>query len=95
MQNITVLGSTGSIGISTLDVLARHPEHYSVYALTAHTHVAQLAQQCQRFKPQIAVVGSASAALQLRDLLRAVRLRSKFYMALLRYLKLPVLQQAM
>lgn len=70
MQNITILGSTGSVGISTLDVLARHPERYSVYALTAHSRVEQLAEQCLRFKPQLAVVGSAAAAQQLSALLR-------------------------
>ncbi|HWW03882.1 1-deoxy-D-xylulose-5-phosphate reductoisomerase [Collimonas sp.] len=70
MQNITILGSTGSIGMSTLDVLARHPERYSVYALTAHSRVEQLAEQCLRFKPQLAVVGSAAAAQQLSALLR-------------------------
>jgi 1-deoxy-D-xylulose-5-phosphate reductoisomerase len=70
MQNITILGSTGSIGMSTLDVLARHPERYSVYALTAHSRVEQLAEQCLQFKPQVAVVGSAAAAQQLSALLR-------------------------
>jgi len=70
MQNITILGSTGSIGMSTLDVLARHLERYSVYALTAHSRVEQLAEQCLRFKPQLAVVGSAAAAQQLRALLQ-------------------------
>jgi len=38
-QSITILGSTGSIGVSTLDVIARHPDRYSVYALTAHSKV--------------------------------------------------------
>ncbi|MGB7195678.1 MAG: 1-deoxy-D-xylulose-5-phosphate reductoisomerase [Collimonas pratensis] len=71
MQNITILGSTGSIGMSTLDVLARHPERYSVYALTAHSRVEQLAEQCLKFKPQVAVVGSAEAAQQLSRLLQA------------------------
>ena len=70
MQNITILGSTGSVGMSTLDVLARHPERYSVYALTAHSKVEQLAEQCLQFKPQVAVVGSAAAAQQLSALLR-------------------------
>ncbi|WP_211470453.1 1-deoxy-D-xylulose-5-phosphate reductoisomerase [Collimonas humicola] len=71
MQNITILGSTGSIGMSTLDVLARHPERYSVYALTAHSRVEQLAQQCLQFKPQVAVVGSPAAAQLLSRLLQA------------------------
>lgn len=71
MQQITILGSTGSIGVSTLDVIARHPERYSVYALTAHSKVDELAQQCVRFKPQVAVVGSAEAAKKLQLLLDA------------------------
>ncbi len=71
MQQITILGSTGSIGVSTLDVIARHPERYSVYALTAHSKVDELAQQCLRFKPQVAVVGSADSAKKLQALLDA------------------------
>ncbi|AMP00939.1 1-deoxy-D-xylulose 5-phosphate reductoisomerase [Collimonas arenae] len=77
MQNITILGSTGSIGMSTLDVLARHPERYSVYALTAHSRVEQLAEQCLQFKPKLAVVGSAAAAQQLSKLLRAKGLHTE------------------
>ena len=69
-QTITILGSTGSIGVSTLDVLARHPGRYRVYALSAHTRVAELAAQCRQFHPDVAVVGSAEAAQQLEDLLR-------------------------
>lgn len=45
-QGITVLGSTGSIGESTLDVLARHPDRYHVVALSAHSNIARLAEQC-------------------------------------------------
>lgn len=71
MQHITILGATGSIGLSTLDVVARHPERYSVYALTAHSRVGELAVQCARFRPQVAVVGSAEAAQSLSLLLRA------------------------
>lgn len=70
MQYLTILGATGSIGVSTLDVLARHPEQYSVYALSAHSKVAELAAQCQQFRPQRAVVGTPEAALELSRLLR-------------------------
>ncbi len=70
MQFITILGATGSIGVSTLDVLARHPDKYKVYALTAHSKVDELAAQCAQFRPQCAVVGSADAARQLTTLLR-------------------------
>ena len=74
MQTITILGSTGSIGVSTLDVVARHPGRYRVYALSAHTRVAELAAQCIAFRPQVAVVGSADAAQELAQLLRAANL---------------------
>ncbi|MBA5638655.1 1-deoxy-D-xylulose-5-phosphate reductoisomerase [Duganella sp. LX20W] len=77
MQRITILGATGSIGVSTLDVLARHPERYSVYALSAHSRVEELAAQCERFRPARAVVGSAAAAEQLGALLRAKGLRTE------------------
>ncbi|HZS80374.1 MAG TPA: 1-deoxy-D-xylulose-5-phosphate reductoisomerase, partial [Herbaspirillum sp.] len=77
MQAITVLGSTGSIGVSTLDVVGRHPDRYCVYALTAHTRVDALAQQCARFQPRLAVVGTAQAAQQLQQKLRALQLRTE------------------
>jgi 1-deoxy-D-xylulose-5-phosphate reductoisomerase len=70
MQNITILGATGSIGVSTLDVIARHPDRYRVYALTAHSKVDELAAQCARFLPVVAVVGSAEAASALSALLK-------------------------
>jgi 1-deoxy-D-xylulose-5-phosphate reductoisomerase len=69
MQHITILGATGSIGVSTLDVLARHPDRYKVYALSAHNRVEELAAQCERFRPRVAVVGSPQAAQTLRRLL--------------------------
>ena len=77
MQRITILGATGSIGVSTLDVIARHPERYSVYALTAHSRVEELAAQCIRFRPARAVVGSAAAADRLGALLRAAGCRTE------------------
>ncbi len=66
-QAVTILGSTGSIGTSTLDVIARHPERYSVFALTAATQVDVLLEQCRRFSPRYAVMASAVHAQQLRD----------------------------
>ncbi|WP_151634919.1 1-deoxy-D-xylulose-5-phosphate reductoisomerase [Noviherbaspirillum aerium] len=71
MQHITILGATGSIGASTLDVIERHPDRYRVYALTAYQKVEELAEQCMRFRPQVAVVGHADAALRLSRLLDA------------------------
>ncbi|MCP3018664.1 1-deoxy-D-xylulose-5-phosphate reductoisomerase [Cupriavidus basilensis] len=71
MRRITVLGATGSIGESTLDVVKRHPERYAVHALTAHRQVDKLAAQCREFRPAHAVVGTAQAASELQALLRA------------------------
>ena len=70
MRNICILGSTGSIGENTLDVVARHPDLFRVTALTANTQVEKLAQQCITFKPRIAVVASKDYAQQLKGLLR-------------------------
>ena len=70
MQSITVLGATGSIGVSTLDVVARHPDRYRIYALSAYSRVAELAAQCVQFRPAVAVVGTAQAAGELTSLLR-------------------------
>ena len=70
MQRITILGATGSIGESTLDVVRRHPDRYTVHALSAHRQVEKLAAACVEFRPARAVVGSADAARQLETLLR-------------------------
>ncbi|HEY0488024.1 MAG TPA: 1-deoxy-D-xylulose-5-phosphate reductoisomerase [Telluria sp.] len=77
MQSITILGATGSIGVSTLDVLARHPDKYKVFALTAHGRVEELAAQCEQFRPAHAVVGTAEAAQKLAQLLREKGLRTE------------------
>ncbi|MFM9922864.1 1-deoxy-D-xylulose-5-phosphate reductoisomerase [Variovorax sp. H27-G14] len=58
-QRVTVLGSTGSVGVSTLDVMARHPERFEVFALSAATKVDELLAQCARFSPRFAVMASA------------------------------------
>jgi len=68
IQNLTILGSTGSIGVSTLDVVARHPQQFQVFALTANQRVTELAQQCEQFHPRYAVLGSEAAAKHLRSL---------------------------
>ena len=70
MQRITILGATGSIGVSTLDVVRRHPDRYQVYALTAHSRVEELAAQCVQFNPEVAVVGSGDAASTLARALK-------------------------
>ncbi|MBQ0798283.1 MAG: 1-deoxy-D-xylulose-5-phosphate reductoisomerase [Porticoccaceae bacterium] len=71
MQQITILGSTGSIGVSSLDVIARHPDQFRVFALTGHSRIEVLAEQCQRFVPAFAVVPNAEAASQLSALVPA------------------------
>lgn len=71
MQRVAVLGSTGSIGRNTLDVIARHPDRYQVVALAAATSVATMLAQCLQFRPQVAVMASAEHAAQLARELRA------------------------
>ena len=66
-QRITVLGSTGSIGTNTLDVVARHPERFEVFALSAATQVDALLAQCARFAPRYAVMASAEHASALAE----------------------------
>ncbi len=70
MKQVTVLGSTGSIGISTLDVIQRHPDDYRVFALTANRSVEKLYQQSLQYRPQYAVMSDASAAAQLAKRLK-------------------------
>lgn len=70
MENILLLGSTGSIGDSTLDVLERHPERYRVWGLAANTSVDKLLAQCLRYKPKYAVMADESSARQLEQRLR-------------------------
>ena len=53
---VTILGSTGSVGVSTLDVLSRHPDRFDVFALTAATRVDEMLAQCERFRPAFAVM---------------------------------------
>ena len=69
-QKLVVLGATGSIGVNTLDVVSRHPGRYEVLALSAHSKIDLLAEQCARFSPRFAVVGSNEAAAKLEGLLR-------------------------
>jgi 1-deoxy-D-xylulose-5-phosphate reductoisomerase len=69
MRGVTVLGSTGSIGVSTLDVVGRHPDKYRVLALTAHRDVSRMADQCERFQPKIAVMADHQAANRLAEVL--------------------------
>lgn len=74
VQRVTILGSTGSIGTSTLDVLARHPDRYQVFAVTAATQVELMLAQCQQFLPRYAVMASADHAQQLQHRVRELGL---------------------
>lgn len=77
LQNITVLGSTGSIGVSTLDVMRRHPGRYRAFALCAHSQIDKLFEQCREFLPRFAVVRDASLANQLADMCRTAGLKTE------------------
>jgi 1-deoxy-D-xylulose-5-phosphate reductoisomerase len=77
MQRITILGSTGSIGTSTLDVVARHPDRFKIVALTANSQVDLLFQQCRQFKPRYAVVLEEIAATELRRQVRDAGLNTE------------------
>ena len=70
-QSLTILGSTGSIGTSTLDVVARHPERFRIFALSGHSQTAKLAEQCLAFRPQYAVTANEAQAAELRAHLAA------------------------
>lgn len=69
-QVLTILGSTGSIGESTLDVVSRHPEKFRVFALAGHRQVDKLAAQCKQFRPEYAVVSDAGHAAELEKKLK-------------------------
>ncbi|NBR27715.1 MAG: hypothetical protein EBT83_04780 [Betaproteobacteria bacterium] len=69
-RNIVILGSTGSIGVNTLDVIGRHPSRFSVLALTAHRQIDRLHEQIIAYKPRYAVVVDEQAAGQLAQRLR-------------------------
>ncbi len=75
LKGVTILGATGSIGVSTLDVLARHSQRYRVVALTANTQAERLFEQCQRFHPEVAVLRDPAAAARLEDMVRRAGLR--------------------
>jgi 1-deoxy-D-xylulose-5-phosphate reductoisomerase len=77
VQNITVLGATGSIGLSTLDVVVRHPERYKVFALSGFSRLAELLQLCIVHRPAFAVVPAEPQAAPLREQLKAAGLATE------------------
>jgi len=76
-QGVTILGSTGSIGINSLDVIGRHPDRFRVVALTAHSQVDRLFEQCLKYSPEIAVLRDESAARHLETRLRDTNLPTR------------------
>lgn len=77
MQRITVLGATGSIGASTLDVIARHPERYELFAASAFTQSARLRDICLQFQPRYAVLVDETLAATLRSELKALACKTE------------------
>jgi 1-deoxy-D-xylulose-5-phosphate reductoisomerase len=97
-MKLTILGATGSVGVSTLDVVARHPDRFEVVALTGHSQVDALAAQCRRFRPAYAVVGGAAEAGRLAALLSDAGLRTEVLYgaeALIRVAALPEVDAVM
>src|SRR5450830_1471449 len=76
-QRIAILGSTGSIGVSTLDVVARHPLRFEVFALSAASRVDLMLQQCVRFKPVFAVMASEPHGRALEQKCRELNLTTR------------------
>ena len=74
-RTITILGATGSIGKSTLKLVAQHPDRFHIAALTAYDNVEELAELAQKFHPQLVVIGKESKYLQLRELLAGSNIR--------------------
>jgi 1-deoxy-D-xylulose-5-phosphate reductoisomerase len=76
-QNIVVLGSTGSVGVNTLDVVARYPERFHIVALTANRRTDRLFEQCVRFRPEYAVLNNTEGAELLTRRLREAKLETR------------------
>lgn len=79
IQQVSILGSTGSIGKSTLDVIARHPERYQVFGLSANSNEDLLFEQCQQFRPKMAVLLDSEKANSLQQRLKAVGCSTEVY----------------
>ncbi|MER2514943.1 MULTISPECIES: 1-deoxy-D-xylulose-5-phosphate reductoisomerase [Candidatus Accumulibacter] len=98
VQNLTILGSTGSIGANTLDVIRRHRQSYRLVALCAHRQIDRLFEQCLEFQPRHAVVGEAALATELAARLLAVGCQTEVSYgpdALLRMAALPEVDTVM
>ncbi len=75
MKGLAILGSTGSIGVSTLDVARRHPDRFRVVALAAHSNAERLLEQCLEFRPEVAALGAEAGAARLATTLAEAGLR--------------------
>jgi 1-deoxy-D-xylulose-5-phosphate reductoisomerase len=93
IQNITVLGSTGSIGVSTLDVIRRHPDRYRAFALCAHSQIDKLFAQCLEFKPAFAVLRDAALAAELSQRCRKAGLETEVRFGVQALIDLSVLPE--
>jgi 1-deoxy-D-xylulose-5-phosphate reductoisomerase len=76
-QRLVILGSTGSVGSSTLDVVARHPEHFEIVGLTAWRRIDVLLAQCRQFRPRVVVLPDEPRAAEMRALLASEGLRTE------------------
>ena len=70
VKGLCILGSTGSIGVNTLDVAARHPEKYKIVALSANSQIERLVEQCEQYSPEYAVMANANSAEELATILK-------------------------
>jgi 1-deoxy-D-xylulose-5-phosphate reductoisomerase len=98
LKNLTILGSTGSIGVSTLDVIRRHPQRYRVIALCAHNQIDRLFDQCLEFQPRFAVVRDEKLASELRERLKSATCSTQVEFgseALVRMAELPEVDSVM
>ena len=76
-QRVTVLGSTGSVGANTLDVIARHPERFEVFALSAASQIDLMLQQCAQFRPRFAVMATDGPGRELAHKAKAAGLATE------------------
>ena len=76
-QRVCILGATGSVGMNTLDVIARHPQRFEVVVLTAHSRIDELFAQCVQWRPRYAAVSDATQARVLRERLRSHDVRTE------------------
>ncbi len=77
MKKVLILGSTGSIGLSTLDVLARNPDQFELWGITANSNSAQLLEQIRQYQPEYAVINDEVAALDISKKVKAEGIDTK------------------